>query len=160
MSVTAALAGGFLGTLVLTTMLRAAGELRLTRVDLPFLLGSAFTTDRTRAKALGYLLHFVIGQLFALGYYALFLALGDSSWWLGMLFGLAHGVFAGTVLVNILLPLVHPRMGTPLTSAPDVALLEPPGFLMLNYGLATPIVTLVAHLAYGTVVGAMTSLRA
>ncbi|MGW7528892.1 hypothetical protein [Streptomyces sp. NPDC054783] len=160
MSVTAALAGGFLGTLVLTTMLRAAGELRLTRIDLPFLLGSAFTANRTRAKALGYLLHFTIGQLFALGYYALFIALGHSSWWLGTLFGLAHGVFAGTVLVNILLPLVHPRMGTPLTSAPDVSLLEPPGFLMLNYGLATPIVTLVAHLAYGAVVGAFTSLSA
>jgi hypothetical protein len=160
MSVTAALAGGFLGTLVLTTMLRAAGELRLTRIDLPFLLGSAFTANRTRAKALGYLLHFAIGQLFALGYYALFLALGHSNWWLGTLFGLAHGMFAGTVLVNILLPLVHPRMGTPLTSAPDVALLEPPGFLMVNYGLATPIVTLVAHLAYGAVVGAFTSVSA
>lgn len=69
-------------------------------------------------------------------------------------------MFAGTVLVNILLSLVHPRMGTPLTSAPDVALLEPPGFLMLNYGLATPIVTLVAHLAYGAVVGDFTSLSA
>lgn len=158
MSVGAALAGGFAGTLVLTTMLRAAGQLRLTRIDLPFLLGSAFTTDRTRAKALGYVLHFIAGQLFALGYWALFLAAGHSSWWLGALFGLGHGMFAGTALVNILLPLVHPRMGTPLTSAPDVALLEPPGFLMLNYGLATPMVTLAAHLAYGALVGAFTSL--
>lgn len=43
-----------------------------------------------------------------------------------------------------------PRMGTPHTSAPDVALLEPPGFLMLNYGPGTPTVTLAAHPAYGT----------
>ncbi|KUL35490.1 hypothetical protein [Streptomyces regalis] len=160
MSATAALAGGLVGTLVLTTMLRAASQFRLTRIDLPFLLGSAFTADRTRAKALGYLLHFALGQLFALGYYALFLALGHSSWWLGMLFGLAHGMFAGTALVNILIPLVHPRMGTPFTSAPEVALLEPPGFLMLNYGLATPIVSLAAHLAYGALIGAFTSLAA
>ncbi|WP_227026199.1 hypothetical protein [Streptomyces fodineus] len=54
--------------------------------------------------------------------------------------------------------MVHPRMGTPLTSAPDVALLEPPGFLMLNYGLATPTVTLAAHVAYGALIGAFTSL--
>lgn len=158
MSVGAALAGGFAGTLVLTTVLRAAGEAGLTRIDLPFLLGSAFTTDRTRAKALGYLLHFIAGQLFALGYWALFLAIGHSNWWLGALFGLGHGMFAGTALVNILLPLVHPRMGTPLTSAPDVALLEPPGFLMLNYGLATPMISLAAHLAYGALIGAFTSL--
>ncbi|WP_055469057.1 hypothetical protein [Streptomyces ardesiacus] len=156
MSVEAALAGGFAGTLVLTTMLRAASEAGLTRIDLPFLLGSA--TDRTRAKALGYVLHFIAGQIFALGYWALFLAVGHSSWWLGMLFGLGHAMFAGTALVNILLPLVHPRMGTPLTSAPEVALLEPPGFLMLNYGLATPMVSLAAHLAYGALIGAFMSL--
>jgi hypothetical protein len=45
--------GGFIGTLVLTTWLRAASELRLTRIDLPFLLGTAVTADRLRAKALG-----------------------------------------------------------------------------------------------------------
>jgi hypothetical protein len=69
------------------------------------------------------------------------------------LLGLVHGLFAATALVNILLPLVHPRMGTPETSAPHVALLEPPGFLMLNYGPGTPTVTLAAHLGYGTIVG-------
>ena len=39
MSIWGALAGGFIGTLVLTTALRTANELGLTRVDLPFLLG-------------------------------------------------------------------------------------------------------------------------
>ena len=43
MSVWGALAGGFMGTLVLTTGLRTANELGLTRVDLPFLLGTAVT---------------------------------------------------------------------------------------------------------------------
>ena len=42
---------------------------------------------------------------------------------------------------------------TPSTSAGSVALLEPPGFLMLNYGLGTPLVSVVAHVTYGTVVG-------
>jgi hypothetical protein len=32
--------------------------------------------------------------------------------------------------------------------------LEPPGFLGLNYGYGTPLVTLVAHLMYGTMLGA------
>ncbi|MCM2578354.1 hypothetical protein [Streptomyces meridianus] len=153
MSIWAALAGGFVGTLILTTGLRAANAANLTRIDLPFLLGTAFTTNRTRAKALGYGVHFVDGQIFALLYYAVFAAIGYSSWWLGTVFGLVHGLFAATALVNILLPLIHPRMGTLHTSAPDVALLEPPGFLMLNYGRSTPAVTLAAHLAYGTVVG-------
>jgi hypothetical protein len=157
-SVWGAIAGGFAGTLVLTTALRSANELDLTRMDLPFLLGTTFSTDRTRAKALGYILHFLAGLAFALIYYAVFVAIGHSGWWLGAIFGLAHGLFSGTALVNILLPLIHPRMGTPSTAAPSVALLEPPGFMMLNYGPQTPLVSLVAHTAYGTVVGGFISL--
>ena len=160
MSVWGAIAGGFAGTLVLTTALRTGNELKLTRIDLPFLLGTAFSTDRTRAKALGYVLHFLAGIIFAFVYYLMFLAIGRSGWWLGATFGLAHGLFSGTALVNILLPLVHPRMGTPSTAATSVALVEPPGFMMLNYGLQTPLVSLAAHIAYGTVVGGFAGLAA
>jgi len=32
-------------------------------------------------------------------------------------------------------------------------LLEEPGFLMINYGRATPVVGLAAHIAYGAIVG-------
>ena len=79
MTVWGAIAGGFVGTLVLTTALRAGNELNLTRIDLPFLLGTAFTSNRTRAKALGYVLHFVVGLAFALIYCAVFLAIGRSG---------------------------------------------------------------------------------
>jgi hypothetical protein len=158
MSIWPALAGGFAGTLVLTTVLRTASEFHLTRMDLPFLLGTAITADRTRAKAIGYLAHFVMGQIFALGYYGLFLALGRHDWWLGMLFGLGQGLFAGTVLINVLLPLVHPRMGTASSDMRTVALLEPPGFMARNYGLGTPAVSLIAHIAYGTIIAVFVTL--
>jgi hypothetical protein len=153
-----ALAGGFVGTLVLTTMLRAATEFRLTRIDLPFLLGTILTSDRIRAKAIGYVLHFGFGFLFALGYLWIFVSLGRSGWLIGAALGLVHGLFAGTALVNVLLPLVHPRMGTTFTAAGSTPLLEPPGFLMLNYGRSTPLVSLVAHAAYGAIVGGFTLL--
>lgn len=158
MSVGAALAGGFVGTIVLTSAIRASSELHLTRMDLPFLLGTAFFVDRARARAAGYLLHFAFGLGFALVYYAVFRAIGEASWWLGMLFGIAQGVFAGTALVNVLLPVVHPRMGTATTAADSSPLLEPPGFLLLNYGIATPAVTLIAHAAYGAIVGGFVAL--
>jgi hypothetical protein len=158
MTAWAAIAGGFAGTLVLTTALRTANELKLTRMDLPFLLGTALSDDRTRAKAVGYLLHFLAGMVFALVYYAIFLAIGRSGWLLGAIFGLAHGLFSATALVNLLLPLVHPRMGTASTAAPSVALLEPPGFMMLNYGPRTPLISLAAHVLYGALVGGFVSL--
>jgi hypothetical protein len=158
MSVGGALAGGFVGTLVLTTALRAANELGLTRVDLPFLLGTAVTADRSRAKALGYLLHLAAGEMFALIYYAIFNAMDTSGWALGALLGLLHGIVSATALVNALLPAVHPRMGSSLTAANSHPLLEPPGFLLRNYGRGTPIATLVAHIAYGAIVGGFASL--
>ena len=153
MSVWGALAGGFVGTLVLTTIMRAASEFRRTRIDLPFLLGTMVTTDRKRAKVLGYLMHFFFGFSFALGYYAIFSAIGSSGWLAGALLGLLHGIFAGTALVNVLLPVVHPRMGDASTAANRTALIEAPGFMMLNYGRSTPVVVLLAHVAYGAIVG-------
>src|SRR5918994_6524020 len=160
MSLFAALVGGFVGTLVLTTGLRAATAMQLTRIDLPFLLGSALTADRTRAAALGYTLHFGFGLLFAGGYYLVFAAIDEASWWLGALLGVLHALFAGTALVNLLLPLVHPRMATPFTAANVSPLLEPPGFLLLNYGYSTPVVMVVVHLLYGAIVGEFVSLAA
>ena len=154
MTAWSALAGGFVGTLLLTTGMRAATELRLTRIDLPFLLGTAFSRDRARAGALGYALHFLFGFVFAAGYYAIFEALGEAGWWLGALLGVLHAAFAGTALVSILLPLVHPRMGSTFSDASTAPLLEPPGFLLLNYGTRTPLVMLVVHVAYGALVGA------
>jgi hypothetical protein len=146
------------GTVVLTTILRAASELGLTRMDIPFLLGTAVTVNRVRAKAVGYALHFVFGLLFALAYYAIFVVINRSGFLLGAGFGLVHALFAGTALVNILLPAVHPRMGSGFDAAGSAPLLEPPGFLLLNYGRQTALVTVVAHVAYGAIVGGFVSL--
>lgn len=148
-----ALVGGFVGTLVLTTILRGASELGLTRMDLPFLLGTAVTADCVRAKAAGYALHFLFGFVFALVYYAVFAVIDRSGFLLGSLLGLLHGLFAGTALVNVLLPVVHPRMGTGFDAAGSAPLLEPPGFMLINYGRQTPLATIVAHFAYGAIVG-------
>jgi hypothetical protein len=49
-------------------------------------------------------------------------------------------------------------MGTPSTSAPSVALIEPPSFMMLKYAAQTPLVSLAAYVAHGTLVGSFISL--
>lgn len=122
-------------------------------MDIPFLLGTAFTDDRTRAKVVGYAVRFANGLAFALLYHAGFVALGRTGWALGLLFGLVHALFAGTTLVNVLLPAVHPRMETPSSAADSSPLPEAPGFMLLNDGRATPLLTILAHLAYGAIGG-------
>jgi hypothetical protein len=149
------LVAGMLGTTVLTTMIRAASELGWTRMDIAFLLGTAFVENRTRAKAIGYACHFLLGLVFAFAYAALFTVVGFSAWWLGAIVGALHALFVSTALVNVMLPVVHPRMGTPDTAANDVALIEPPGFMMLNYGRNTFLLNFVAHVAFGAIVGAI-----
>jgi hypothetical protein len=149
-----ALAGGAIGTVVLTSGLRAAAEIGWTRMDLALLLGTIFTERRRRAVVLGYALHFLNGLVFSLLYLAIFAATGRADWLFGLALGAVHAAFVGGVVVNVLLPAMHPRMGTPFSDASETPLLEPAGFMLANYGSRTAVVTLVAHLAYGAVVGA------
>jgi len=151
--IASAVAAGFVATLVMTTILRGASELGLTRADLALLLGTAVSDNRRRARALGYVFHFVFGIGFALAYVAFFHVVGRGGWMLGALLGALHAVFDATVLVNVVLPVVHPRIGTPETAANEIALVEPPGFLLMNYGRNSFLVALVAHLVYGALVG-------
>ncbi len=153
MSVLGALAGGFVGTVVLTSSLRLSQELGLTRMDIPLLLGTIFSTDRRRANLVGYALHFTNGLAFSLVYAFVFFAVDQAGWLFGAALGLVHAVFAGGALVNVLLPAVHPRMGTPWSDARATPILEPPGFMLRNYGRHTAIATVVAHIAYGGIVG-------
>lgn len=147
------LAGGLLGTLVLTTMLRVASEIGLTRLDFALILGTILTQNRRKARAIGYALHFLLGLAFAFLYGAMLHAIGWSTWWLGAMLGAVHALFIATVVMNVLLPVVHPLMGTPETAANEYALIEPPGFLMRNYGQHTVLVVIASHVVFGAIIG-------
>jgi hypothetical protein len=148
------LAGGLVGTVILTSGLRVAQEMGWTRMDLPLLLGTIFSDDRSRASVIGYAVHFVNGLVFSLGYAGIFEAVGRAGWDLGLALGAVHALFAGGGLVTVVLPALHPRMGTHWTDAEETPILEAPGFMLHNYGRATAVVTFAVHLAYGTIVGA------
>jgi hypothetical protein len=115
------------------------------------------TPDRDRAKIIGFVIHFLNGWWMAALYVLFFHGLGLATWWLGALMGIAHTAF---ILVAVLpfLPGLHPRMASDSTGPRPTRMLEPPGFLALNYGYRTPFAVLVAHIAYGTVLGTFYSL--
>lgn len=145
---------GFAGTIVLTGVLVAAQLSGRTRMDIPMMLGTIFTEDPDRARVVGSLMHLVNGQVFALFYAAAFVALNQATWWLGGLFGLIHGTAALTLIIP-LLPGIHPRMASERTGPSQDVVLEPPGLFALNYGRATAAVTLIAHVGYGCLLGAL-----
>ncbi len=152
MNVGSALLWGFSATVVLTTMLSGARALGLTRIDIPFMLGTLFTSDRDRAKWAGFLFHFLNGWLFAFVYVAAFESTGYRSALFGMAIGAVHAAFVLIVAMG-LLPAFHPRMASETHGPDPTRLLEPPGFLALNYGRGTPTATFAAHLIYGALLG-------
>jgi hypothetical protein len=148
---------GFVATVVLTTVLAGSQGLGLTRMNIPYLLGTLATPDRDRAKLLGIGIHFVNGWLFSLVYVAAFHAWGEATWWLGAVTGLVHASFVLTAGLPVL-PALHPRMAGEQRGPTVVRQLEPPGFLGLHYGYQTPVSVLAAHALFGAILGGFYSL--
>jgi hypothetical protein len=143
---------GFVATVILTTMMLGSQGLGLTRISIPFLLGTMFTPDRDRAMVLGTIVHFLNGWAFALVYVAAFESWDRATWWLGAGIGIVHAMFVLVVLMPII-PGMHPRMVSEYFGPDPNRHLQPPGFFALNYGYRTPVVTLLAHAAYGMTLG-------
>ena len=143
---------GFFATIVLTTIEAMGRGLGLTRMDVPFILGTMFTSHRDRAKWIGFLVNLVNGWIFALFYIAAMEASGIKHWWFGMIIGLVQACFVMTV-VTTTLPAFHPRMASEEWGPDPTHQLEPPGAFALNYGKRTPLVTVFAHLIYGGILG-------
>lgn len=144
---------GLVATAVLTTLMSAAQGLGLSRMSIPFMIGTLFTADRGRATVLGAVVHLLTGWAFALFYAAIFESLGHATVWIGAGFGLLHGLVV-LVAVMPVLPNFHPRMATEHQGPEPTRALEPPGFLALNYGRQTPAIALLAHGVYGAILGA------
>jgi len=147
MTLTSGLLPSFAATVVFTAIEAGSQEARLTRMSIPYLLGTIFTPAREKAKLVGFLAHLLNGQLLALLYIALFERLGAGIWH-GILFGCCHAVIVLTVVLP-LMPGLHPRMASEHASPVSTRRLEPPGPLGLNYGSATPAFVIVGHAVFG-----------
>ncbi len=149
---------GFAATIILTTISAATQGLGLTRMNLPYMLGTIFTPDRDKAKVYGFFMHVFIGWFFSLIYVLIFQALGAAGWWRGIVVGLFHAFFV-LVVMMALLPAVHPRMASEQHGPETHNMLEPPGFLALHYGVQTPLAILILHAVFGAILGTFYHLK-
>ena len=147
-----------LATTVMTTVLQGAQGLGLSRLSLPFLVGTFFTDDRRWAVIVGFAIYVTGGWIFAFLYFLLFASVGLYTWWFGMIVGILHGLFL-LVCGLPLLPYAHPRMASEYEGASMTRQLEPPGFMGLNYGRRTPLTTLAGQALYGAVLGGLAQLQ-
>lgn len=143
---------GLVATLVMTTVMAGSVALGLSRMSLPFMLGTMVTPDRNKAPFYGFLIHLVNGWIFAFFYVAVFETLGAAGALLGAGIGVAHGLVILVAGMPVL-PGLHPRMASEHHGPEPTRALEPPGFMALHYGRRTPILSLLAHLVYGAILG-------
>jgi len=144
---------GFIATIALTSIQAGSLGLGLTRMNVPYLLGTIFTPNRDRAKLIGIFIHFLNGWIVSLIYVAIFESLRRSTWWIGALIGILQALFVLAVLLPAM-PALHPRIANEQYGPTIERRLEPPGFLGLHYGIRTPITVLIAHVTFGIILGA------
>ncbi len=105
------------------------------------------------AAIIGLFSHFIFGWLFAFFYGQIFATLDFHSWWLGIIIGFVHALFLNITVLPVL-PHVHPRMANEHDGPMPTRMLEPPGFMGINYGRRTPLISIVAHMTFGFIIGA------
>jgi len=149
---------GLIATVTMTSILEGSRGLGFSRMSLPLLVGTFVSGNRRRAFALGFVLYTVGGWLFAFLYFLLFASIGIYTWWFGALAGALHGLFLLAAALP-LLPFVHPRMASEYHGVTSLRLLEPPGFLAMNYGYGTPVATLLGQTVYGATLGGFLQLQ-
>src|SRR5712692_9595877 len=91
------LVSGFLATLALSTLLSGSQGLGMTRMNIPYMLGTILTPDRDRARLYGFVVHLLNGWAFSILYVLIFQSLHVANWWIGALLGVAHARLVLTV---------------------------------------------------------------
>jgi hypothetical protein len=152
MNVGSAVLWGLAATIALTSVMAVSHGMGLTRMSIPFLLGTILTPNRDRALVVGVAFHVLNGWLFAFLYAAAFESVDLATWWIGAGTGFLHALFVLAVGMP-LLPGLHLRMVSEYYGPTPNRRLQPPGFMALNYGRQTPVVTIAAHLLYGAIIG-------
>lgn len=156
MNVGSFLLWGFVATAVLSALMTGAQQLGLSRMSIPYILGTMFSPKRDRALAVGTAVHMLNGLVFAALYAAAFELLGAATWYWGAVGSLIHSAFVLLVVLPVL-PGLHPRMASATQGPEPTRGLEPPGTLAFHYGKPTAAATMIAHLAFGLIMGALYS---
>lgn len=147
-----AVLGGIAGGLAFLMVVVGGYASGMTRMNFLQILGTMFSPriSRRNAHALGFMMHTILAAGFGLLHGAIIEGVGVSTVAAGAGWGLALGAIHGAVILvamPMILTLMHPlvRKGE----------IERPGIALTGFGSMTPIGSLMAHVAFGLVVGSI-----
>ncbi|MBI3244678.1 MAG: hypothetical protein HYZ49_20560 [Chloroflexi bacterium] len=142
MNIIGAIVAGVVGTIVMSMIMLMAPMMGMPKMAIWEMLGSMFSKDGN--NALGWVMHFMMGVIFAVIYAALWAAgLGSATWAGGLVFGAAHWLIAGLMMGGV--PMMHAGIKAGTVKAPGVLMLNMGGMMGFMGGL-------IGHVIYGLVV--------
>ena len=141
MNILAAAGSGIVGTLAISMVMAFGPKMGLPRMDIVGILSTMFGKPN---RTLGWIMHLMVGVIFALIYAFLWsLGIGSASWLVGLLFGIGHWLVVGVMFA--LIPMMHAGIKN--------GEVDKPGLWMTNQGgLMAFMGGVMGHMVFGIVV--------
>lgn len=136
-----AVLGGLIGTSLMTGMMLLGRRMRLPAVDAHGILG--FVQHADRATPLGYVMHWLMGVIFAVGYALAFRTIAANLILLGAVLGVVHWLIVGWMFS--LAPYIHAGMKAGTVQETGAYMLKSLGFVGLIAGG-------IGHIVFGVAV--------
>lgn len=142
MNILNAVIAGVVATIVFTMMLMMAPKMGMPKMDIVDLLGSMFSAKSN--PVLGWMMHLMMGVVFALVYAFLWSAgIGVATWVGGLIFGAVHWLIVGMAMGMI--PMMHVGIKSGAVKAPGLWMTNNGGIMAFMGGL-------VGHMIFGAAV--------
>ncbi|MCK5793715.1 MAG: hypothetical protein KAH12_03355 [Anaerolineales bacterium] len=147
MNIFSVVVSGIVGTMAISMVMALGPKMGLPKMDIVGMLSTMFGKPN---RTLGWIMHLMMGVIFALIYAFLWsLGIGSASWFVGLLFGIGHWLVVGVMFA--LIPIMHAGIKS--------GEVEEPGMWMTNQGgLMAFVGGLMGHMIFGIVAALIYSL--
>ncbi len=141
MNILGAIMVGLVGTVAISAVMAMAPVMGMPKMDIVDMLSTMFGKPN---RLLGWMMHFMMGIMFALVYTFLWsIGIGSATWVNGLVFGGVHWLVAG--LVMGIIPMLHTGIKSGAVKAPGL-------WMTNNGGMMAFVGGLIGHLVFGLVV--------
>ena len=142
MNIIGAIEAGLVGTVVMSMVIAMAPQMGMPKMAIWEMLSTMFNKEGN--VGLGWIMHFMMGAIFAIIYAALWAAgIGSATWVSGVVFGAVHWLAAGLMIGGV--PMMHAGVKAGTVKAPGVYMMSAGGMMAFVGGL-------IGHVIYGLVV--------
>ena len=147
MNIFAVVVSGIVGTLAISMVMALGPTMGMPKMDIVGMLSTMFGKP---IRTLGWIMHLMMGVIFALIYAFLWsIGIGSASWFVGLLFGIGRWLVVGVMFA--LIPMMHAGIKS--------GEVDKPGLWMTNQGGMMAFVGgLMGHTVFGIVVALIISL--